>query len=86
MPAPLPPPRPEKPPTSFVPLLLAGLLALMVFVALFFLTLGLIGPVVVVGLAIFGFGLLQYVLWGWWVSGILRNEETDDKSDNNKEV
>lgn len=86
MPAPLPPPRPEKPPTSIVPLLLAGLLAAIVFVALFFLTLGVIGPVVVVGMAIFGFGLLQYVMWGWWVSGILRDEQADDESDVNKEV
>ena len=86
MPTPLPPPRPEKPPTSIVPLLLAGLLAVVVFVALFFLTLGVMGPVVVVGLAIFGFGLLQYVVWGWWVAGILRNDKTDGESDANKEV
>lgn len=82
----MPPPRPEKPPASIIPLLLAGLLAVMVFVALFFLTLGLIGPVVVVGMAIFGFGVLQYLLWGWWVSAILRDDQPDSETERDKEV
>jgi hypothetical protein len=76
----MPPPVPEKPRTSAVPLLLAGVLAVMVFVALFFLTLGWIGPVLLIGLGILGLGALHYVVWGWWLSSVIHEADEDDNA------
>ena len=73
------PPPPEKPRTSVVTLLLAGVLAAMVFTALYFLTIGLFGPVLMVGLLVFGMGALQYVVWGWWVAHVLAEDAGDDE-------
>jgi predicted membrane channel-forming protein YqfA (hemolysin III family) len=85
----MPPPVPEKPRTSIVPLLLAGVLAVMVFAGLFFLTLGWMGPVLLIGMVIFGMGAFHYVVWGWWLSRYIRDDEEDgphQRSDSNKEV
>ena len=37
----------------------------------------LVGFMPVVILAVFGFVALHYFTWGWWLSGIVRDEEED---------
>jgi len=83
-PRPEKPSAPEKPRPSLLPLLLAGVLFVMVFVALFFLTLGWAGPVLVIGMLIFGMGAFHYVVWGWWLSGLIREQEADAEESSGK--
>jgi hypothetical protein len=67
------PEPPEKPRGSWLAILLMGSGALALVVLLTFLTLGFFGPIVVLGLAIFGVIGLQYLVWGWLFERIYRS-------------
>jgi len=69
------PPRPDfEPPQrrSWVPILLAGVFAVMLAAIFSILTIGYFLPLFVLGGAMFGVIFLQYVLWGWWFEKIYR--------------
>ena len=65
----------EKAPGSWLGLVLAACLALLVAVALAFLTLGWMSVAIVAAVCIFGFSALHYVTWGWWLARSLRDKE-----------
>ena len=77
------PPKPEKPPErprgSWLAILLMGSGALAAVVILTFLTLGFFGPIVVLGLAIFGVIGLQYLVWGWLFERIYRTPKDGER-------
>ena len=73
------PEPPEKPRGSWLAILLMGSGALAVVVILTFLTLGFFGPIVVLGLAIFGVIGLQYLVWGWLFERIYRSGSAEDR-------
>jgi hypothetical protein len=60
---------------SFLPLSLALLLLLAVLAALSLLTLGFVGVVIALVLAMGIFIASQYLLWGWWLGPYLRAQE-----------
>lgn len=68
--------RPEAEPTrgSYLSIALAALLALAVFAGLFFLTLGAVGPLVVIGGGVFAMAAFHYLVWGWWLSRYIHEE------------
>ena len=75
--------RPEPPDrdgSSWLAIILAGLLGTAAVVTLTFLTLGSFGPVLLIGLLIFGLVAFHYFVWGWWLQRILRREH-DQESD-----
>lgn len=79
-PPPLPPkpqPPPEKP-RGWLAILLLGSATLAFIVVMTFLTLGFFGPIVILGLAVFGIIGLQYLLWGWWFERIYRSGATTE--------
>jgi len=65
----------EKAGGSWLGLLLAACLALLVAVALAFLTLGWMSVAIVAAVCIFGFAALHYVTWGWWLARSMRDTE-----------
>lgn len=81
---PLTPPEPPKRGGSFVPILLASILAIIVCTVLFFLTLGGFIVVIVIGGAIFVVGAMHYVLWGWWLGRVIK-EDVDAEEKGNGE-
>lgn len=72
------PPRPAAPAEtrsgSLVPLTLAGLLLVVVCAVLFFLTLGGFAIVVIVGTLAFSMAALHYLVWGWWLGKMIRDD------------
>jgi hypothetical protein len=60
--------------SSWLPIMLASLLAAVVCIVLFFLTLGGFGMVLAIGGGVFAFIGLHYVVWGWWLSRMIREE------------
>ncbi|HET6880644.1 MAG TPA: hypothetical protein VFI31_10845 [Pirellulales bacterium] len=79
-------PNVEKPSASEAPkgkgclaVVMALGLALLVFAALFVLTSGAIAPAAVAGGIIFGVAAFHYVVWGWWLSGIIRQQVEDEE-------
>ena len=71
-----PPPRRG----SYLSLILASLLAMAVFLGLFFLTLGAVGPIVVIAGGVFALAAFHYVVWGWWLSRLIREDAEDEQS------
>jgi hypothetical protein len=71
-----PPPTPRS--SSWLSILLAGIVALFLLAGLFLLMLQLGGPLAiataVVLIPIGLVALLHYVVWGWWLSGTIREE------------
>jgi membrane protein implicated in regulation of membrane protease activity len=71
-----PPPAPRA--SSWLSILLAGIVALFLLAGLFLLMLQLGGPLAIataVVLIPIGFvALFHYVVWGWWLSGTIREE------------
>lgn len=63
---------------SYLSLLLAAMLALAVFLGLFFLTLGAVGPMVVIGGGVFALAAFHYVVWGWWLGRVIRADAEED--------
>lgn len=76
------PPDPEGAPRrgSYLSLLLAAVLALGVFLGLFFLTLGAIGPMVIIGGGVFALAAFHYIVWGWWLGRLIRDEADEKES------
>jgi hypothetical protein len=74
--------QPEaKPRGSFLSIALAGMVAVALFVGLFFLTLGLVGPILVLGVVVFAMAAFHYFVWGWWLSNLIRHDvEEEDRA------
>lgn len=64
---------------SYLSIMLAGVLAAAVFLGLFFLTLGAIGPMVVIGAGVFALAAFHYVVWGWWLSRMIRRDVEEEE-------
>lgn len=83
MPDARPSPQPSEPtsrgPRGCFSVVLASGLALFVFAVLFMLSGGAVAPAVVAAGAIFGVAALHYVIWGWWLSGIIRQQVEDEE-------
>ncbi len=62
---------------SWVAVLLTLVIALTAIVGLIFLTLGQFGLVVIVGGGIFAVALFHYVVWGWWLGAMIRQEHEE---------
>ena len=78
------PARPDfepKPRGSWWSIALVGLAGFALATVLTFLTLGWFGPIVLLGLGIFGIIGLQYLLWGWWFERIYRSNLPPDGED-----
>ena len=67
---------------SFIPLVLAFLLAGAVIATLSLLTMGFVGVIVAVVIGLAAFIALQYLIWGWWLGKVIRE---DDKSEREEE-
>ena len=67
---------PEPPPRvgSFIPLVLAFILAGLVIAALSILTLGFVGMVVAIVFGMAAFIAIQYLIWGWWLGQAIRDD------------
>ena len=75
------PAEPSKPRSSCLPILLALGLALLVFAVLFVLTSGKIGYAAIAAGVIFGIAALHYVVWGWWLSGVIRRQVDEEQQE-----
>jgi hypothetical protein len=77
---PLPPP-PEEPQRgiSWMSLFLVTLLGVVSVAALFFVTNGVLGGVIVVGGVIFAVTALHYFVWGKWLENTIRQAEDLDE-------
>jgi fatty acid desaturase len=78
------PPRPEfEPPQrrSWVPILLAGVFAVMLAAIFSILTIGYFLPLFILGGIIFGVIFLQYLVWGWWFEKIYRQPALDKQKE-----
>lgn len=77
------PQRPDfdepKPRGSWLTILLAATVGLTLATLLTFLTIGYFGPVILLGLAIFGVIGVQYFVWGWWFERIYRSGREVDR-------
>ena len=71
----------EGPPNSkgCLSILLALLLAALMFAGLYLLTSGSIIVAALTAGVIFGMAALQYILWGWWLSGIIRRQVEEEE-------
>lgn len=59
--------------------LLALAVAALVFAGLFLLTNGALVPAAVAAGLIFGVAAFHYVVWGWWLSGIIRRQVEEEE-------
>jgi hypothetical protein len=74
------PPGESKPSGSPWSIVLALLATSMICVALFFLTGGFFGLVIVIGGLAFGFAALHYLVWGWWLGKVIQHDvEAEEK-------
>jgi len=72
------PPREEKPRgNNWITILLAFLMAVGGLFSL--MVMPLVGYAPVIVLAVFGFVALHYCVWGWWLTGKLRDEQNDEQ-------
>ena len=76
---PLEPPEPPPKSGSYLSIILAGLLAVAVFIGLFFLTLGAVGPILVIGVGVFALAAFHYVVWGWWLSKLIQQDAEEEE-------
>ena len=70
-------PEPNEPRRSILSIVLAFVLLGVASAVLFLLTLGSFGQVIAIGgmiMLVIGF---HYVVWGWWLGKIIRDEERD---------
>ncbi|HTU24934.1 MAG TPA: hypothetical protein VMF30_06030 [Pirellulales bacterium] len=70
-------PEPKPPQGSWLSLLLAAGVGMMILVALVMLTGGYLALVVVVGGGVFAMAAFHYLVWGWWLSEKLYREEAE---------
>ena len=78
------PPRPELDPPqrrSSLPIVLAGVFAVMLAAVFSLLTIGYFIPLFILGGTMFGVIFLQYVLWGWWFEKIYRQRGARGEED-----
>lgn len=88
------PPRPTRPAPPAAPddaaarrrgcvaMLLAGFLVLMALAALAFLSQGYMIPVVLIAGLVFLYIFFHYVVWGWWLGNIIREEARQEDEAN----
>lgn len=76
---PLTPPEPTPPRSSYLSIVLAALLGMGVFAVLFFLTLGAVGPMLLIGGGVFALAAFHYIVWGWWLSKLIRDEVEEEQ-------
>lgn len=77
----MPPPAPPPARSPWISIVLASVVGLFLFSALLLLTGGAavaIGGAAIVGLLAFGFAAVHYLVWGWWLGGIIRREAEED--------
>ncbi|QDU98639.1 hypothetical protein [Lignipirellula cremea] len=74
---------PGKPPASrgWLAIALAVFAGVLFFIVLSFLTLGYVGPVVVVVALVFAASGFHYLTWGWWLTRHLRDRYPPDEDD-----
>lgn len=60
-------------------MLLAGFLVLMALAVLAFLSQGYLIPVVLIATALFLYIFFHYVVWGWWLGNIIREEARQEE-------
>ena len=72
------PPAPNR--RSLVPILLAILFFSIVSLVLIFLTLGSFGLILLAAGGLFLVAGLHYLVWGWWLGNVIREEESDEKN------
>ncbi|HEX4129987.1 MAG TPA: hypothetical protein VHZ24_08080 [Pirellulales bacterium] len=72
------------PSRSWWPIVLAALVAMMASAALVFLTLGLFGVVLAIGGGVFALAALHYLVWGQWLSRIIRDEVEREENEQRK--
>lgn len=68
-------------PKGCLSVLLALAVAALVFAVFFMLTGGAVLPAAVAAGVIFGVAAFHYVVWGWWLSGIIRQQVEDEEGD-----
>lgn len=74
------PPTPEPPKSrGCFSVLLALIVAVLVFAGLFILTSGAVAPAAVAAGVIFGVAAFHYVVWGWWLSGLIRRQVEEEE-------
>ncbi len=73
------PTGPPKQRASCLPILLALGLALLVFAVLYVFTSGKIKYAAAAAGVIFGVAALHYVVWGWWLSGVIRRQVDEEQ-------
>jgi fatty acid desaturase len=86
MTAPVPPTNPDltaKPRGSWLGILLAGGLLSTTLVVLNFLTLGFLGPLLLIVGIMAAIITLQYVIWGWWLHPILKRAQEEEDARRN---
>ncbi|MGH7194542.1 MAG: hypothetical protein ACREJM_13575 [Candidatus Saccharimonadales bacterium] len=66
-------------PVSCLPIVLAFGLAVLIFAVLFVLTSGAILPAAIAAGVIFGVAAMHYVVWGWWLSGVIRRQVDEEQ-------
>lgn len=71
-------PDSDFPGRSLLSILLAGLLAVAILVGLFFLTLGAVGPMIIIAGGVFALAAFHYVVWGWWLSRYIHEEVAEE--------
>lgn len=69
---------------SFLAIFLAIVLLLAACIVLFFLTGGMFGPVLLIGGGVFAMAAFHYVVWGWWLGRIIREESEADEEPDSK--
>ena len=75
---------PEPPPArkSWLSIVLASVVGVLLFVALLLLTAGAavaVAGAVIVGLLACGFAAFHYLVWGWWLGDMIRREAEEDQ-------
>ncbi|MCH8922143.1 MAG: hypothetical protein IIA67_03210 [Planctomycetes bacterium] len=68
------PPEPGPPRGSCLGVLMVGVLISVALFALNFVTMGIFLVVALIGGAILLFSLFHYLVWGWWLGGMIRRE------------
>ena len=63
-----------------IPLILAFIIACFAVAVLSLLTLGFAGVVLGVALLMAAFIAFQYLLWGWWLSDLIRKRQEEDET------
>jgi hypothetical protein len=71
--------QPQKARGSFIAVFMAIALAMAVCIGLYFLTAGVFGPVLLIGGGVFALAAFHYVVWGWWLGRIIREEAQADQ-------